>query len=192
MINAVAATILRMTDRGDGRSFTPAQNEKLREMAAKALAERFGGNRAAMAKALGLSGPALSNFLNHVTGAGTKLAGALARELGMSLPEIIGAASGDATPGASRPVYGNLEGWGAGAAQLLELGLVVPEEIADAAQMSGLRTPEPVTIEFVLQACLFARRFASPAIKAAADAETEKFRRKNQRERERFASPTKK
>jgi hypothetical protein len=161
-------------------------------MAAKALAERFHGNRAAMAKALRLSGPALSNFLNHVTGAGTKLAGALARELGMSLPEIIGAASGEAATGSSRPVYGNLDGWSTGAAQLIELGLVVPEEVADAAQMSGLRTPEPVTVEFVLQACLFARRFASPATKAVADAETEKFRRKNQRERERFATPPKK
>lgn len=191
MINATAVTVVPMTSHGDGRSFTPAQNEKLREMAAKLLAERHNGNRSDLARALGVSGAAMSNFLNGATGAGTKLASALARELGMSLPEIIGVASGDTGAVSRRPIYGNLDGWAKWSAWLLEQGLVKASSEATARTMSGLRVPEPVTMEFVLEMCRLAERFDSPETQAAADAETEKFRKKVDRDRARGPKGTK-
>jgi hypothetical protein len=181
-----------MHDRGDGRSFTPAQNEKLREMAAKLLADRFNDNRSEFARSLKVSGAALSNFLNGVTGAGTKLASALARELDMSLPEIIGAASGDVTTRPQRPIYGNLKGWDEWSTKLVENGLVTADEVNTGRQMSGLRVPEPVTMEFVLEICRLARRFGTPEIVAATAAETEKFKRKVERDRARGPKPSKK
>lgn len=172
MVNATAATVVPMTSsHGDGRSFTPAQNEKLREIAAKLLADRYSNNRSEFARKLGVSGAALSNFLNSVTGAGTKLAAALAHELGMSLPEIIGVASGDAA--SRRPIYGNLDGWAKWSRR-----------------MSGLRVPEPVTMEFVLEMCRLAERFDSPEIQAAAESETEKFRRRVERDKARGPKST--
>jgi transcriptional regulator with XRE-family HTH domain len=173
---------------GDGRSFTPAQNEKLREIAAKLLADRYSNNRSEFARKLGVSGAALSNFLNSVTGAGTKLAAALAHELGMSLPEIIGVASGDAA--SRRPIYGNLDGLAKWSAWLIEQKTIKPEHEAIARRMSGLRVPEPVTMEFVLEMCRLAERFDSPEIQAAAESETEKFRRRVERDKARGPKST--
>lgn len=184
MINATALTVASMHDRGDGRSFTPDQNEKLREMAAKLLTERHKDNRSELARRLGVSGAALSNFLNGVTGAGTKIASALARELGMSLPEIIGAASGDETR-SSRPQFGNLEEWPRWEEWLISQGIVQKEHAMTARGMSGLRPPEPVTMEFVLEMCRLAARFGTPELRTAGDAETAKFRSRVERDRAR-------
>jgi hypothetical protein len=56
--------------------------------------------------------------------------------------------------------------------------------------MSGLRVPEPVTMEFVLEMCRLAERFDSPEIQAAAESETEKFRRRVERDKARGPKST--
>lgn len=190
MINATAATVGLMTGPGEGRSFSVAQNQRLREMAQKLLDERYARNRAAFARDLKVSGAALSNFLNGVTGAGTKLATSLARVQGLSLPEIIGAASGDV--GAARPIFGNLDGWDHWASTLVSNGLVKPTSPPRARLMSGLRVPEPVTMEFVLEMCRLVERFDSPEILEAGDKETERFRKKVERDRAKDAKPSSK
>jgi hypothetical protein len=68
---------------------------------------------------------------------------------------------------------------------LLEQGIVRPPSVETARMMSGLRVPEPVTMEFVLEMCRLAERFDSPELKAVGDAETAKFRSKVERDRAR-------
>jgi hypothetical protein len=178
-----------MNGPGEGRSFSPAQNTRLREMAMKLLEERYKGNRAAFARDLGVSGAALSNFLNGVTGAGTKIASSLAKAHGLSLPEIIGAAMGDTA--SRRPIYGNLQGWNDWATKLVAQGIVKPSAEAAGRAMSGLRVPEPVTMEFVLEICRLAERFDSPETVEAGDRETAKFQRKVERDRAKGSSSSK-
>lgn len=70
------------------RSFTPEQNEVLRQ-AAHDLVIRF-GTQARLAKELAIHQPSLSNFLSGKFGAGHVLARSIARLKGRTVEELLG------------------------------------------------------------------------------------------------------
>ena len=74
-----------------GKSFSPAQNERLRSLA---LDLRGEDTTTALAKRLGVTQAGLSSFLTGRTGAGVQLASAIAAECGMTLDEAAGMPGG--------------------------------------------------------------------------------------------------
>lgn len=67
---------------------TDAQNERLRDLARRLIADSFDGSLTRTAEALGVSHPYLSQFLNGRTGAGRKLTRALSKLTGKPLAEL--------------------------------------------------------------------------------------------------------
>ncbi len=78
-----ACSVGAMSGDRSGKSFSAAENDRLREHALRLLAAE-GGNRTALAKRLGVTQPTVSNFLNGKNGAGAQLAVAIARAAGVS------------------------------------------------------------------------------------------------------------
>lgn len=99
-------TIVRMSG-GSGKSFTPEENARIRAGARQLLA-RPGQSHTSVAKRLGIAQPTFSSFVRaeHPTGAGMRMARAIARELGITPDELC---SGQRAPGATR--YCDLADW---------------------------------------------------------------------------------
>jgi transcriptional regulator with XRE-family HTH domain len=65
------------------------QNDRAVAKLRHALATQFDGNISAPAKAIGVSGPAISDVLNSKRGAGMKVLRGLARVTGVSVDELV-------------------------------------------------------------------------------------------------------
>ena len=79
-----------MTVKTGGKSLSHEQNEHLRGILKKLVDEEFGGVDTRAAKALGVSQPLVSVFLNGGGGAGPKLIQAIADYTGRSIDDLYG------------------------------------------------------------------------------------------------------
>lgn len=129
-----------------GKSYSVEVNERLRERARALLMERYGGVKAALATALGLSQATVSNFLNGKTGAGQQLVSSLARELGTTHDAQVGGYTDVSTAGASIR-FGDLAGWSKAEAEAISgpfKGRLPLAAYAGAREFRGLRAPSVV------------------------------------------------
>ena len=78
-----------MSSPGTGRSFSVAENERLRALA-RGMLEKVDNNQRRLADLLGVAQPTVSNFIAGKTGAGVQLATAIARQAGLSLQSATG------------------------------------------------------------------------------------------------------
>lgn len=99
-----------MSSPGTGRSFSVAENERLRALA-RGMLEKVDNNQRRLADLLGVAQPTVSNFIAGKTGAGVQLATAIARQAGLSLQSATG--GGDV---AGSPRWRDLPGWAAAVA----------------------------------------------------------------------------
>lgn len=132
-----------------GKSLSPPQNARVRA-AARALLERH-ATVTALADVLGLTQAGLSSFLTERTGAGFQLAGAVARESGVSLGELIDGTDALPPPAAALPLLGNARGWDtAEAAYRARVGDKYPEKAYELArQAASAHAPDPITEDYV-------------------------------------------
>ena len=72
------------------KSLRPEQNERLREIVRDLIATDFRGSATALAKALGVTQPLVSEFLSGGRGAGPKFIQALADVTGRSIDDLYG------------------------------------------------------------------------------------------------------
>lgn len=71
-----------------GKSFSAAENERIRA-AARRLLEQHDGNQRVLAEALGVTQPTVSNFLSGKNGAGVTLAKKIAVAVGVGLDALV-------------------------------------------------------------------------------------------------------
>lgn len=81
-----------------GNPLAKQQIEAVQRAAALVL-QAHAGSKTAAAKAIGISQPALSNLINHGTGAGAKTVRGISIALGWSMDEVVGDASHADQPG---------------------------------------------------------------------------------------------
>lgn len=162
------AIVLPMAQTRSGKGRTDRQNAYARERA-KVLRAGY-SSTTAMAKALGVSQPTLSNFLNGENGAGFQLGPALAHALGITEEELF---SDPTSTQAAKPVLGNLPG----AQEALAVArkrepFFPPFAWEDALQTSPLIAPPRATPE----ALIYAARLALELRRATATDEEEAVR----------------
>lgn len=85
-----------MNAMGKRKALDQARNDAVRSYLRRVLAEDFDGNVSAASRALDMSQPALSDFLNSNRGAGLSLIDSIAQLRGVSLDVVLGRAP-DAT-----------------------------------------------------------------------------------------------
>lgn len=132
-----------------GKSYTQAQNERVRARARDLLLAKYGNNKTSMAAALGVSQPTLSNFLNGKNGAGHTLASAVARELGTTHDALVQGHHDVSTAG-SLIRFGDLDGWSRAEAEAMT-GPTFRGRLPDAAYF-GAREFRGVTAPSVIDA----------------------------------------
>ncbi len=155
------------------RSIGGEANERLRAIVRELLRARFEENISAFARALGVTGPYLNEFLSGKRGAGAKLLHALADYTGRTLDDLSGrsAARAIAPPVDGVALAGNLPHWSVAAAAARALRVVPDEAIDAAAHIGGLTPPTGgVTPEFVIDLAQFVARYGMhrPEVRAAA------------------------
>lgn len=170
-----------------GKSFSDEQNQRMRAVANK-LSDRL-GSRAALAEALDVSPPTISNFLNGKNGAGSELAQKLANYLGRTLSELIDPDGVDAPVG---PVPRALQGWDAAEARAREILSHTPAWVFSCARnLSGLNLPPVADVELVIKLANVVQQFppAEPGRNTpetdAALAEVERIKREADRKMKR-------
>jgi transcriptional regulator with XRE-family HTH domain len=142
-----------------GKSFSPEQNERIRDAARQLLSGS--DNRTALAAELGVSQPSLSNFLNGKTGAGPQLATAIASHLGVSLSSLIG----ETGPGGSddeKPINANLPGYLEAEAEAKRISGLPAWTFQVARTRSNLIPRQGVTAQYVIDEAAQVLRYADP------------------------------
>jgi transcriptional regulator with XRE-family HTH domain len=153
------ALMVRPMPSPKGKSLSPEQNARVREAARKLLDKH--DSATALAKTLGVTQAAVSSLLTERTGAGFQMAGAIARQLGITLTELIdGTDALPDPPASSAPVFGNLRGYDAAErAARARPGAALYEEQDWAAPRgwSGVLAMHEVTPDFVITLVAAAR-----------------------------------
>ena len=135
------AVTLDLVGPSRGKSFSNEENARIRT-AGRELLKRH-ASQVALAEALGVSQPTLSNFLRveHPTGAGVQLANAIAHAYGVTLDELRTGAPRSASGAAPR--FGDMPGWDAAETEARRIyGKRLPPYAWSAArQLMGAQTP---------------------------------------------------